>query len=59
MQGCYRIGIQPKIKKDGSLPEVSYFDEPQLKIVKKKKVKNGEKETGGVAYAQPPEKTIG
>ena len=49
LHGCYRIGVQPKMKKDGKLEESRGFDEPQLKLVKPKKVKQGLKNTGGPA----------
>lgn len=46
LHGCTRINVQPKVKKDGTMIEGASFDEPQLKVTKKKKVKR-ETETGG------------
>jgi hypothetical protein len=49
LQGCDRIGIQPPMKKDGTLPDAISFDEPQLKVTKPKKVerKAAQKNPGG------------
>jgi len=58
LQGCNRIGFQPKIKKDGSLPDIRHFDEPQLKVLTEKKVARELKKTGGPAYAEAPAKKI-
>jgi hypothetical protein len=29
-EGCYRIGLQGPVDKDGKVPDVEYFDEPRL-----------------------------
>jgi len=34
LYGCVRIGVAPKVNKDGKA-DCAYFDEPQLKIVGK------------------------
>ena len=47
LNGCRRISIQPPITKDKKLPEAATFDEPQLEIVKPKKVPKGSTKTGG------------
>lgn len=47
LNGCARLTVQPKIGKDGKLPDNATFDEPQLSVVSKKKVKRGNKKTGG------------
>lgn len=39
LQGCDRICIQPACGKDNSYPSSQVFDEPQLKVSKKQKVK--------------------
>jgi len=49
LHGCYRIGVQPKMMKDGKLEEAKVFDEPQLELVKPKKVPKGTKKNGGPA----------
>ena len=44
---CKRISVQPKVGKDGTLPDTQAFDEPALKVIKsKKKVKKIK--TGGI-----------
>lgn len=46
--GCDRINVQPKgVDKDGKLFETCSFDEPLLKILKHKKIKEGDHSTGG------------
>ena len=47
LNGCDRIAVQPSIDKSGKLPDYQTFDEPQLKVVGKKKVPQGSKFTGG------------
>jgi len=34
LNGCRRISVQPKVDKEGKLPEMQTFDEPQLRLVK-------------------------
>jgi hypothetical protein len=46
LNGCCRMTIQPKITKDGKLPDAETFDEPQLEVVTKKKI-IGDNTTGG------------
>lgn len=38
LSGCTRYSLQPKVDKDGKLPDVQGFDEPQLEVVTEKKV---------------------
>ena len=61
LQGCDRISVQPSIDKDGKLPEVQAFDEPQLKVLKAKKVirKKGSKPGGPMPYKDNPKVTHG
>lgn len=47
LQGCDRFAVQAPVKKNEKPQEWQYFDEPQLKVIKKKKVKQGKKDTGG------------
>jgi hypothetical protein len=49
LQGCDRIAIQPPMKKDGTIPEPYGVDEPQLEIVKRARVPQGSRTTGGPA----------
>jgi hypothetical protein len=46
LNGCTRITVQPKVDKDGKLPDPQTFDEPQLKVISDKKIK-GKNDTGG------------
>ena len=49
LNGCFRLGIQAKVGKDGKAPDTHWFDEPQLKILSDKAqgVQVGSKKTGG------------
>lgn len=47
LNGCNRITVQPAIDKEKRLPDSATFDEPQLEIITKKKIKQGSKLTGG------------
>lgn len=38
LNGCTRCGVQPKMGKDGKVPDGLSFDEPQLEVVKRKAV---------------------
>lgn len=46
LNGCMRVSVQPKIDKDGKLPDVQSFDAPQLKIIEEV-VSVGDRTTGG------------
>jgi len=39
LNGCARIGVQPKIDKDGKHPDAFWIDEPQLEVLKRAAVK--------------------
>ncbi len=47
LNGCYRFTIQPVIEKNKKLPESETFDEPQLKVLRRKIVLQGSRRTGG------------
>jgi len=47
LSGCDRITVQPKVKKDGTLPDALMFDEPEIEIIKAKKPKVKKAKTGG------------
>lgn len=47
LQGCDRISVQPKINKDGELKDSLAFDEPQLEVIKPKKVERKAPENQG------------
>ena len=58
LHGCRRIAVQPKIDKEGKIPEPNWIDEPQLKVVKKKKVSEGKRDTGGPMPSIPTRNTV-
>lgn len=47
LHGCERITIQPEKLHEGKPVETQSFDEPQLEVVKKKKIQEGQHNTGG------------
>lgn len=47
LQGCDRIAIQAPVKKNEEPIGWQYFDEPQLKIVKRNVIEQGSTKTGG------------
>lgn len=48
LQGCTRVGLQaPFNKKEKKLPNVMWFDEPQLKVIGKAKLFGRSKDTTG------------
>lgn len=59
LNGCARIGVQPKIKKDGALPDEYTFDEPQLVLIKAKVIPDGKHVTGGPERSMPKAKSDG
>jgi hypothetical protein len=46
LNGCVRWMLQPKMGKDGKIPESAQFDEPQLEVVGKG-ISEGPRDTGG------------
>lgn len=55
LNGCDRVMIQGKAQRDGKIPD-NHFDEPQLTVVKRKKIKPAlpkaqRKRTGGPSWA--------
>lgn len=53
LQGCARVGVQPKVGKDGKLPDAVWFDEPQLEIIRAAKPKDVKRDTGGPMISIP------
>lgn len=51
--GCKRVGVQPRVDKDGKHAECQWFDEPQLQVLKKNKIENGSSKTGGPLPSVP------
>jgi hypothetical protein len=48
LNGCARIGLQGKLRKDGTVPDFEWFDDLQLVYIGKKKIKSKNRETGGI-----------
>ena len=54
LHGCARVAILQKAKKDGTvLPSVT-IDEPQLEVIKRKKVPKGNSKIGGPEKFRDP-----
>jgi len=47
VSGCVRICLQPRVGKDGKLPEVQHFDEPTCVVIKTSAVKAMPTKNGG------------
>jgi hypothetical protein len=45
LYGCERIGVQGDLDKDGKVPDIVWFDEDQLNIIKKPVNANKKKKT--------------
>lgn len=53
LNGCDRIGIQPKVGADGKIPDTVWFDEPQVAIVQSGVVQVKRRDTGGPCPSTP------
>ncbi len=49
INGCNRYYVSPTVDKDGKLPDSYWFDEAELVIVKKAKVRPKNNDRGGFA----------
>lgn len=47
LSGCDRVSVTPKVNKDGKMGDSCSFDEPELEVIKKNRVKNPSKRVGG------------
>ena len=56
LAGCTRYSVQPEVDKDGKLPESQTFDDPQLEVVKEKKIETKGDDPGGPMPVTPKEK---
>jgi len=52
LHNCNTYGLQPKELKDGVPQKLTYFDEPQLKVIKAKVIKP-KRDTGGPVREVP------
>ncbi len=54
LSGCTHVCIQPKVEKDGKLPDAKWFDEPMVEVVSKKvKIKTTSLRIGGPMLISP------
>lgn len=53
LQGCDRVGVQPKIGKSNEFKKTEWFDEPQLTVIKRKKYIPKKTNTGGPMQSDP------
>lgn len=54
LYGCIRIGVTPKMDKDGKLGDIQHFDEPQVEeISNEEKISTGNRTTGGPMNSIP------
>ncbi len=47
LNGCTQIGVQGKCQKDGTIPDVVWVDEPQIKLIKKTVTRKKKARVGG------------
>ena len=57
LNGCERYTVQPSTNEKGEMPDAHTFDEPQLKVLKKKEIKSESKRPGGPSPYLPKEKS--
>ncbi len=58
LNGCVRVMLQPRMGKDGKVPDCQQFDEPQL-VETGKGVAEGRHDTGGPAPLPRRQPTVG
>jgi hypothetical protein len=51
--GCTRVGVKSQELHEGKPINAEWFDEPQLKVIKKEVVKRGSRRTGGPMPSTP------
>lgn len=59
LNGCTRFSVQPRVDKEGKLPDIQTFDEPSLAKKVEKVVEEGPKNTGGPEKYMPTARTTG
>jgi len=59
INGCDRITVSPGVGEDGKLPDECSFDEPQLKVTKKRVLPKKRNNNGGPAKHEPQPKSTG
>ena len=58
LNGCRRVSLQPAVDKDGKLPDIKNFDDPQLKVVTAKVAKR-DNTTGGPSKYEDAGRDVG
>lgn len=53
ISGCTRIGLQPKVDKEGKIPEAQHFDEPMCVVVQQA-ILTKPSRNGGPGKSIPP-----
>jgi hypothetical protein len=55
LNGCRTVGIRPKVKEDGKMPEVAWIDEPQVESIddQDRSFVAGSNDTGGENHPTP------
>ncbi len=58
LTGCAQYGLQPKIDKDGKVPDKNYFDEGRVEILEEKQItaESVQTETKGCDFRERPNK---
>ena len=56
MQGCRRVEVQPRVDKEGKLPELACFDEPELEVIGCGVFVEKAKKTGGPHSGSNPKR---
>ncbi len=58
LTGCAQYGLQPKIDKDGKVPDKNYFDEGRVEILEEKQItaESVQTEAKGCDFRERPNK---
>lgn len=59
LQGCRRVTVQAKMKKDGTVPDDCGFDEPQLEVTGRGILPEGSDDPGGPHFGPAPKRGTG
>jgi hypothetical protein len=60
LNGCIQYGVKPKINKDDAkMPDTTYIDQQQLKVIEKDVLNVAPKGTGGPSSDEPKHSTNG
>lgn len=56
LNGCFRIGVQAPVDKDGKFPDTIFIDEPQLDYTENEiTIEGSSKEVGGASFRSSKE----